>query len=71
VGGLANLVLERDRSPDHNGSDYERVDSDLAVVEHVVGASLGGRAHHSVAGGWVADEAVGQFVTDQRLGVVE
>jgi hypothetical protein len=64
------LVLERGWSPDHHGSDYERVDWDVSVVEHVVGASLDGGAHRAAEGGRVTDEAVGQLVADHRLGVV-
>src|SRR5580692_4018170 len=57
-------VLTNDRP------DYQRVNGDGSVPERLVGASFDGGVQVRIAVGGAADEAVGELVADQRLGVV-
>src|SRR5580698_1822566 len=61
VIGLADLVLNYAWRLDHDCAYDERVDGDSTVAEYLIRASFDGGVQVGVAGGGVADEAVGEL----------
>ena len=68
--GLADLVLDYARRLYHDCAYHERVDGGGFCSGISRRRSFDGGAQVRVGDGGVADDAVGEFVVDKRLGVV-